>query len=286
MLILFQEVPGCSTCRNYGNQVLTHPLIVEAAETLFIPVCIYNNKAGKDKEALDIFKEPSWNNPVVRITDNSLNDLSGRISGDYSSYGLVSKIISCLIKTGQKPPIYLTLLEEELKGNFKGAKKARISVSCFWSGEKAYGQLTGVLDTKALYTSRGEAVELSYDPSVTTLTKIVEEGKKQNVANAVENPDDSHLSYSVPTVKFSNIRQDPETKYYLLHSEYRIIPMTPLQAMKINSRLGEGLACEDLLSPRQLHYFKTRHGLKQHCRESQIGNDFTTAWYGCLEETK
>jgi len=30
ILILFQEVPGCSTCRNYGKGALSHPLLVEA----------------------------------------------------------------------------------------------------------------------------------------------------------------------------------------------------------------------------------------------------------------
>ena len=37
ILILFQEIPGCQTCRSYGSDVLTHPLLVEAIETYFIP---------------------------------------------------------------------------------------------------------------------------------------------------------------------------------------------------------------------------------------------------------
>ena len=41
ILILFQEVPGCQTCRQYGSEVLTHPLIVEAIETHFIPLAIF-----------------------------------------------------------------------------------------------------------------------------------------------------------------------------------------------------------------------------------------------------
>ena len=54
VFILFQEVPGCSTCRNYGNNVLSHPLIVEAIETLFVPIVVYNNKGGKDAEMKEI----------------------------------------------------------------------------------------------------------------------------------------------------------------------------------------------------------------------------------------
>ena len=69
ILILFQEVPGCATCRNYGSDVLSQPLIVEAIETYFIPLAIYNNKGGHDGEVLLMYNEPAWNNPVVRIVD-------------------------------------------------------------------------------------------------------------------------------------------------------------------------------------------------------------------------
>ncbi len=46
VLILFDEVPGCSTCVGYGQTVLADPRIVEAAETLFVPLAIYNNGAS------------------------------------------------------------------------------------------------------------------------------------------------------------------------------------------------------------------------------------------------
>src|SRR5262245_32481090 len=58
VLILFDEIPGCATCTGYGETVLKQPLLVEAAETLFIPVAIYNNLGGKDREVLDAFGEP------------------------------------------------------------------------------------------------------------------------------------------------------------------------------------------------------------------------------------
>ena len=69
VFILFQEVPGCSTCRNYGKGVLSHSVIVEIIEEYFIPLAIFNNNGGKDSEVLKRYDEPSWNNPVVRIVD-------------------------------------------------------------------------------------------------------------------------------------------------------------------------------------------------------------------------
>src|SRR5258706_973783 len=36
LFVLFQEVPGCSTCVSFGDQVLSHPLLVDAIEKEFI----------------------------------------------------------------------------------------------------------------------------------------------------------------------------------------------------------------------------------------------------------
>ena len=48
---LFQEVPGCSGCKKFGREVLSHPLLVEAIENEFIPLLVYNNRF-KDKALL------------------------------------------------------------------------------------------------------------------------------------------------------------------------------------------------------------------------------------------
>ena len=53
VFVLFQEVPGCQTCVSFGEQVLSNPLLVEAIETEFIPVFVYNNRSGKDAEIDD-----------------------------------------------------------------------------------------------------------------------------------------------------------------------------------------------------------------------------------------
>lgn len=65
VFVLFQEVPGCQTCVSFGEQVLSHPLIVEVIETAFEPVFVYNNKSGKHAEILRRYGEPAWNNPVA-----------------------------------------------------------------------------------------------------------------------------------------------------------------------------------------------------------------------------
>ena len=56
---------------------MTNPLIVEAAEDLFVPVLVYNNKSS-DEKLLKHFKEPSWNNPVIRYLNSDEKDLTPR----------------------------------------------------------------------------------------------------------------------------------------------------------------------------------------------------------------
>src|SRR6185503_3528571 len=50
MFLLFQEIPGCATCKGFGAGPLSHPLLVEAIETLFVPVVVHNNASGADAE--------------------------------------------------------------------------------------------------------------------------------------------------------------------------------------------------------------------------------------------
>src|SRR5262249_13389579 len=81
LLVLFDEVAGCSTCTGYGSRVLSHPLIVEAAESLFMPVAVFNNIKGDDEQTLKSFGEPAWNNPVVRFMAADRTELAPRVSG-------------------------------------------------------------------------------------------------------------------------------------------------------------------------------------------------------------
>ena len=52
ILLQFQEVPGCSTCVNYGRDSLSHPLMVELIEQHFVPLAIFNNHPGDDARIL------------------------------------------------------------------------------------------------------------------------------------------------------------------------------------------------------------------------------------------
>ena len=273
ILILFQEVPGCSTCKNYGSNVLSHPLVKEAIETHFVPLCVYNNIGGEDKKALDYFNEPSWNNPVVRIVDSNLKDIVTRINGDYSSYGLVSGMVAALQNANKTIPEYLKLLESEFKSKALGTEKTTIGMYCFWSGEKLYGKLDGVVATKAGFMGGSEVVEVEYCPRQISLKTLINEGKQNSCADRIFSERESDLK--IDQRALSTFRTDKENKYYIYNSQYKTVPMTSLQATRINSLLAQGKAVESLLSPRQIQIF---HSAKNKNLKNYIGEEIVKVW--------
>ena len=237
LLILFQEVPGCSNCTRYGNTTLSDPLIVEAIETYFVPVCIFNNKGGKDAEALRTFNEPAWNNPVVRIVRSNYQDVVLRMPNFNSSLQLVNGMRRALDLTGTTAPRYLELLEEELSAREAGLQTATFSMYCFWTGEGTFGAIPGVIETEPGYQDGKEVVKVQFDPSVTNRAELEKLTQPKNMTACAKN---------------EGFRPDREPKYYMAQTDYRRIPMTSLQACRANSLIGKGESPDELLSPRQL----------------------------------
>jgi len=277
ILILFQEVPGCSTCQHYGQQVLSHPLIVEAVETYFIPLCIYNNLGDHDGAALKFFSEPSWNNPVVRIVDSGLKDMVLRVAGDYHLFGIVQAMRAALKKQHIEIPRYLEILKEEAFLQTASPKELYFQMYCFWSGESAFGIAEGILGTEAGFMNGNEVVRVSFNPNVISAEKIIQFAKDHHLADRFYAKDPSSFNRNLSVEKSGHFRRDPETKYYLYKSSYRIIPMTSLQSLRINHELATEGDPKSLLSPRQLAWYSKNASLNP--KANLIGKDIIQSWY-------
>ncbi|MBL7826275.1 MAG: thioredoxin family protein [Saprospiraceae bacterium] len=264
ILILFQEVPGCSNCTRYGNSTLSHPLIVEAIETYFVPVCIYNNKGGKDADALKRFQEPAWNNPVVRIVRADYQDVVLRMPNFNSPFQLVNGMRRALEQTGAPVPVYMNLLEAELSAREAGLELATFSMYCFWSGEGAFGSIPGVVETEPGYQDGKEVVRVWYDPVSIKKSELEAMSKPKGVSACARN---------------EGFRTDSQPKYYLSQTPYRFVPMTTLQACRINSWIGKGGSPDEWLSPRQLALLKKIQENPGKKWQSMIGEkDLAGAW--------
>lgn len=112
VFVLFQEVPGCSGCQDFGRTVLTDPQIVRAIEDEFYPVLVYNNRGGKDRELLERFNEPSWNFQVVRFLNAAGDDIIPRKDRVWTISELASRMIEALEAVNRNAPKYLEKLAE------------------------------------------------------------------------------------------------------------------------------------------------------------------------------
>ena len=96
--------------------MLSDPLIVEAIETLFVPLLIHNNSPGRDAEVLAAFDEPAWNYQVVRFLDATGNDIIERKDKVWATGPLAERMISTLEAVGAAVPEYLRVLKQEHSG--------------------------------------------------------------------------------------------------------------------------------------------------------------------------
>jgi len=235
VLILFQEVPGCATCRNYGHNVLSNLLMTDAIENEFIPLAIFNNKKGKDLEVLKKYNEPTWNNPVVRIIDANGNNLVPRVVSDYSAIGLYNAMAKALQVCGKSIPEYMMILRQELY-SINQTNDAYYKMYCFWTGEKKLGSQEGVLNTQAGFMN-GEVVKVTFNKKYTNKETLDAFAKK-------------HQMKPVSKAQFQWSEKDED--YYLQRSPFAQLELTPIQRTKINSALGLGKDPLPYLSPKQV----------------------------------
>lgn len=266
VLILFQEIPGCSTCRNYGHNVLSHPLMTEAIENLFVPLVIHNNKQGEDRTILTKYGEPSWNNPVVRIVDAKGKDVVKRLSADYSAKGLYNRMIQAL--NAQKKPIpeFMKLLGKELHAStdLGTQKTAYFKMYCFWTGEKQLAKAQGVVNTEPGFIGYNEVVKVTYDASVTNESELAKYAQQHSCSSIEDNG-----SYRI---------SQKDESFYLKQTNYQFLPLTEVQKININSALGSRQNAEKYLSPTQLKWLKELNSARNSRQEVLFNQEFRTAW--------
>ncbi|MEQ9323688.1 MAG: VPGUxxT family thioredoxin-like (seleno)protein, type 2, partial [Polyangiaceae bacterium] len=236
LFLLFQEVPGCATCVGFGETVLAHPLLVEAIEAEFVPVAIHNNKPGHDRAVLERFREPTWNNPVVRFVDTEGEDLIGRADGVWSTHGIAVRMVKALAAADREVPEYLSWVVQETTPT---PERATFAMHCYWSGEACLGDIPGVVATRAGWLGGREVVEVEFDPSALTEAELREMGQARGCGDFV-----AKAGVARPA-------SDSDRKYHLGRTRWRYVPLTPWQASRVNAALGRSQDPMKWVSPRQ-----------------------------------
>ncbi len=264
LFVLFQEVPGCSTCVSFGEQVLSHPLLVEAIETEFRPVFVYNNRPGHDAEVLARFGEPAWSNPVVRLLDAKGRDLVPRRTGVWTPHGIAARMVQALEGAGREVPRYLREAVEETRP--RSEERATFGMYCYWSGEACLGGIPGIVASRTGVLAGSEVVEVLFDPEVMTYERLLAEARRRGCADRVVAHTPAQLSLA-REIFGGAARLDPGTlrparsddqKHYLGRSALRDLELTPTQEVRVNAALAARLDPRAHLSPRQLERLELR----------------------------
>lgn len=256
VLVLFQEVPGCAGCKKFGKEVLSHPQVVEAIETEFEPVLVYNNRPGPDAEILKSFREPSWNYQVIRFLDSKGKDIIPRKDKVWTTEAVAGRMIEALRSANRKVPKYL----EALAGRHAARNPDEIAFAmfCFWTGERKLGALEGVLSTEAGWIGGREVTHVVYDREVITLEKLVAQAASLDCAHQVyvsNKKDQAVLEKSrlkVGVIDGYRPAKQSDQKKQIYGSRLENLNLSEVQATKINAfaRTDHATALQ-WLSPRQ-----------------------------------
>lgn len=216
ILVLFDEIPGCSTVLAFGRTVLSAPDVVATVETYFVPLAVYNNTtAGPDRALLEAFAEPAWNNPVVRLVDADRRALAPRFAGPYTKEAF-TRVLEKAVPRG---PLL------------------RLSGPCFWACEAKLGALDAVRASRVGFLDGREVVEVELRPG-TELASFVEVARKLGCAGQVF--DEAAAGRFEPSPK--------DTKYHLARSPYKDAALDPTTQCRVNAAIARGEDPAPLLS--------------------------------------
>jgi hypothetical protein len=247
---LFQEVPGCAGCQQFGADVLSDPLLVEAIENEFVPMLIHNNTGGRDAEVLATYGEPAWNYQVVRFLHPDGSDVIERRDRVWETGPLAARMIEALQRSDRPVPEYLRLHEQAHSDRLSSVYLAQ---PCFWVGEMEIGRIDGVVTTEAGFINDVEVTKARFDPRVVSPIDLVGDAKQRGVASAVFV--DSEIAGVVASVIGSgDYRAAPKSdQKRQVRGRLRIDDLPDAQMTKLNSFLPMSLRdAAAFVSPRQL----------------------------------
>ncbi len=235
LLVLFDEVPGCSTVNAFGHDVLSDAVVADAAD-LFVSVFVSNNEAGDDRRVLEHFGEPTWNNPVVRFIDvdehGLEHELAPRLEGADRSVHLLTRMVQALRAAQQTIPPWLQAGADNVAA---GADDAVYATACFWDGEVRFGGVDGVVATTPGFVGGREVVKVRYDRARLSKAAL----------------DAAALGFGFGTVDGGFTVARGDDKKQIQHNALGKLPLSPSQRMHVNSAVGRGDNPRVWLSPRQ-----------------------------------
>lgn len=169
-------------------------------------------------------------------------------------------MVAALKQTSRPVPKYLQIVAAE---ESQRTETAEFAMYCYWSGEAKLGSLNGVHSTRSGWRGGLEVVQVKYDPNIIQYKTLLDAAQKFDCATAVFTHTEAQQQVAKAQVgskakRVSGKMRDAKAsdqKYQLLQTPLRHLPMTEMQATKVNSGLSRGKV-EELLSPHQQQLLK------------------------------
>ncbi len=282
---------------------LDHPLLADAVSESFIPVQILRPGESPESEEPSegeppaktlLANEPLAGPPAIRILDENGYPLDKRLRLDGATAlrpepALARTLVRALEKADRPVPTYLDLLDDELSVDRAKIEKATFAMHCFWEGEGALAEVPGVVLTRPGFVEDREVVEVRFDPTRIPYEELLRRAKAMECATTVYTRSNSQQRIAArvhpDAAKRTDepIRIDRAPKYWLSRTPIRHVPMTELQAGRVNAAIGNEKDPVALLSSSQRDLLEIL--LKNPDAEwaNAIGVRLDTAWPAALE---
>jgi hypothetical protein len=306
VLLIFQATNGAPDAVAMGTSVLSHPLLIEAAESLFIPVFVdITGTSPDDVQLLARYHENRHHDTVVRIVNCKGNDLAVKLEGSRCSVGNIARAMrDVLDRKSSEVPNYLRLLEEERRALVDVPSKAVrttakvivFTTKATKNAEISFAELNGVIAVECGKLTGRRAVKVTYDPEVIDCKAVflhalfhvyvesvywTDHQQKISVQSQLLKVDDPPFLDELGATPFSR-GKDP--KHFLRTTLLRYVPLTSLQALKANLAVSKDQLnlVDDLLSPRQLTILKAVETRRP--RKETIDVSISDAWRQVQED--
>lgn len=242
VMVLDRGSPQGPAARQFGLGPLSHPIVIDAAGEL---IAVAVSSEGRPE-------------PRLRFLDAQGHEL---ISADrptaLTAAGVLSAMTESLRAAGRPVPPYLGLAAAEYAPPRR--QTATFAVTCYWKGEAGMGHLDGVLGTRTGMLNGDEVVEVDFDPASLDYRTLSRKATGMSCfRKAYAHSDEQRAVALTMTTHVAPRTAEPldasnQQQFHLsLEPAYNLLPLTSLQATKLNAALVAGEPPERFLSPSQL----------------------------------
>jgi hypothetical protein len=296
VLLVQAEMPGDTEA---GREIFSHPLIVEAADSLFTTVF---NKGENYSCSASRSASGKSRRTRVGFFDELGKEIVPSLSADMlTRAGIAEAMIATLEACEQPVPKYLKILYDEERGRIAPGPVG-LPVPCYYRavfgmndstlGEVEFAGLEGVISTRAGFLDKQKIVQVIYDSARLSFGSVIHYALKRNVGDIIyyqTNDERMIATIQIQRLKenskltefLGTIQLDYDPKRALRKSPLRYVPLTELQATRANrlvhlDRFNEAM---HLLSPRQgLIFMQARNTKVQKYLKDVVDVPILPAW--------